>query len=137
MPKGGFGEPKLVQNRSKNEDENGDEKKTLLGASWVDLGTFWGAIGRAKTLIFHWFYHYFLKIDVLEDKRHPRAILVRFWSKKGAKMAPKWVPKRLKNRYKNMMICLIDFEAILGPPRAGRPPEDERAGAVEGGRGEA
>ena len=107
--RGGFGEPKLVQNRSKNEDENRDEKKTLLGASWVDLGTFWGAIGRAKTMKFYWFYHYFLKIDVLEDKRHPRAISVRFWSKKGAKMAPKWLPKRIKNRSKNMMFFLINF----------------------------
>ena len=133
--RGGFGEPKWVQNRSKNEDENEDEKKTLLGASWVDLGTFWGVIGRAKTLIFHWFYHYFLKIDVLEDKRHPRAILVRFWSKKGAKMAPKWVPKRIQNRSKNMMDLLIDFEAVLEPPSPGQPPAAPRAGPVEGVRG--
>ena len=52
-------------------------------------------------------------------------------------MAPKWVPKRIKNRSKNMMDFLIDFEAVLEPPTPGRPPEVERAGAVEGDRGEA
>ena len=76
VPGDPFWDPKWARNRSKNEDENEDEKKTLLGASWVDFGTFWGAIGEAKTMKFDWFYHYFLKIDVLEDKTHPRAILV-------------------------------------------------------------
>ena len=52
-------------------------------------------------------------------------------------MAPKWVPKRIKNRSKNMMDFQIDFEAILEPPPLGEPPKVERAGAVEGGRGEA
>ena len=52
-------------------------------------------------------------------------------------MAPKWVPKRIKNRSKNMIDFQIDFEALLESPSAGRPPENERAGAVEGGRGEA
>ena len=49
--RGGFGEPKLVQNRSKNEDENEDEKKALLGASWVDFWMFWGACWSEKTMI--------------------------------------------------------------------------------------
>ena len=52
-------------------------------------------------------------------------------------MAPKWVPKRIKNRCKNMMDFLIDFEAVLEPPTPGEPRKAERAGAVEGGGGEA
>ena len=52
-------------------------------------------------------------------------------------MAPTCVPKRIKNRSKIMMDFLIDFEAVLERPRAGEPPTAERAGAVEGGRGEA
>ena len=47
-------------------------------------------------------------------------------------MAPRWVPKRIKNRSKNMMDFLIDFEAVLEPPPPGPPPKVERAGAVEG-----
>ena len=58
-------------------------------------------------------------------------------SKNGAKMAPEWVPKRIKNRSKHMMDFLIDFEAVLEPGSAAPPPTPERAGAVEGGRGEA
>ena len=45
LPEGGIWEPKWIQNRSKNEDE----KKALLGASWVDLGSFRGSIRGAKT----------------------------------------------------------------------------------------
>ena len=52
-------------------------------------------------------------------------------------MGPKWDPKRIKNRSKNMMDFLIDFEAVLEPPPPGPPPKTERAGAVEGGGGEA
>ena len=52
-------------------------------------------------------------------------------------MAPKWLPKRIKNRSKNMMDFLIEFEAVLEPGPVGQPPTAERAGAVEGGRGEA
>ena len=52
-------------------------------------------------------------------------------------MAPKWVPKWIKNRPKNMMDFLIDFEAVLEPPSTEGPRKTERAGAVEGGRGEA
>ena len=44
-----FWEPKWYQNRSKNEVENEDEKKTLLGASWVDFGSFWGSSWGEKT----------------------------------------------------------------------------------------
>ena len=47
-------------------------------------------------------------------------------------MAPKWVPKRIKNRSKNLMDFLIDFETVLEPPTLGEPPGTERAGAVEG-----
>ena len=87
----------MVQNRSKNEDENEDEKKALLGTSWVDFGTFRGAVGEAKTINLYWFYHYFLKIVVLEDKMHPRAILGRF----GSQNAPKWEAKRDPRGTKN------------------------------------
>ena len=52
-------------------------------------------------------------------------------------MAPNWPPKRVKNRSKNMMDFQIDFEALLEPPPPGQVPKTERAGAVEGGRGEA
>ena len=55
----------------------------------------------------------------------------------GANMAPKWVSKWIKNRSKNMMDFLIDFEAVLEPGTPGQPPTAERAGAVEGGGGEA
>ena len=52
-------------------------------------------------------------------------------------MAPKWLPKRIKNQLKNMIDFLIDFEAVFGAGPVGQPPTGERAGAVEGGRGEA
>ena len=55
----------------------------------------------------------------------------------GANMTPKWVPTLIKNRSKHMMDFLIDFEALLEPPPPGQPRKAERAGAVEGGRGEA
>ena len=47
-------------------------------------------------------------------------------------MAPKWVPKRIKNRSKNKMDFLIDFEVVLEPPTPGEGPTPQRAGAVEG-----
>ena len=50
-------------------------------------------------------------------------------------MAPKWVPKRIKNRSKDMMDFLLDFDAVLEPGTVGQPPTSERAGAVEGGMG--
>ena len=52
-------------------------------------------------------------------------------------MAPKWIPKQIKNRLKNMIDFLLDFEAVLEPGTVGQPPTPERAGAVEGGGGEA
>jgi len=63
-------------------------------------------------------------------------------TKNGAKMEPKWHQngsntKRIKNRSKNMMNFLIDFEAVLEPPTAAPLPTGERAGAVEGVKGEA
>ena len=61
----------------------------------------------------------------------------RSGTKNGAKMAPKWVSKWIKSRSKNMIDFLIGFEALLEPPPVGEPPPGERAGAVEGGRGEA
>ena len=36
-----FRDPKWNQNPSKIEVENEDEKKSLLGGSWVDFGSFW------------------------------------------------------------------------------------------------
>ena len=47
-------------------------------------------------------------------------------------MIPKWVSKRIKNRSKNMIDFLIDFEVVLEPPTPGEPPTTQRAGAVEG-----
>ena len=38
-----FWEPKWYQNRTKIEVESEDEKKTLLGAPWIDFGSFWEA----------------------------------------------------------------------------------------------
>ena len=43
-------------------------------------------------------------------------------------MAPKWLPKRIKNRSKNMIDFLIDFEAVLEPPPLGEPPTREGGG---------
>ena len=73
-----------------------------------------------------------MNIDVFDEDECPRAIRDQKWSKKGAKIAPRWLPKGIKNRSKHMMDFLIDFEAVLEPPSAGPPPETERAGAVEG-----
>ena len=50
--RGAFWEPKCDQNRSENEVENEDGKKTFLGASWVDFGSFWEGVGRPFLLIF-------------------------------------------------------------------------------------
>ena len=44
-----FWEPKWDRNRSKNELENEAQKKILLGASWVDFGSFWKASWGEKT----------------------------------------------------------------------------------------
>ena len=40
-----FWEPRWVQNRSKIGLKNEDEKKTLLGGSWVDFGPILGRLG--------------------------------------------------------------------------------------------
>ena len=105
-----------------------------------NLGRFWlvlGAVLGSKMLIFHWFLKGFVNICVFDEDECPRAIWEQKRSKKGAQMAPKCLPKRIKNRSKNMMDFLIDFEAVLEPPSTGEPPTSERAGAVDGGRGEA
>ena len=73
-----------------------------------------------------------MKIDLFDGDWYPRAIRTPKWCKKGAKMAPKWHPKRFKNLSKNMMDFFIDFEAVLEPPSAAPPPKSERAEAVEG-----
>ena len=39
--------------KGKNQVENEDEKIALLGASWVDFGTFGGACWNEKTIIFY------------------------------------------------------------------------------------
>ena len=78
-----------------------------------------------------------MKINIFDKDEYPSAIRDQKWSKMEAKMAPTWLPKRIKNRSKNMMDFQIDFEAVLEPPTPGPPPKVERAGAVEGGRGEA
>ena len=74
---------------------------------------------------------------VFDKDECSRAIGDQKWSKNGANMAPKWLPKLIKNRSKIMIDFLIDFEAVLEPPTLGEPPTPEQAGAVEGGRGEA
>ena len=50
-------------------------------------------------------------------------------------MAPKWVPKRIKNRSKNMMDFLFDSKAVLESPTSGQPPEVERADSANRRRG--
>ena len=48
-PRGAFWEQKWNQNRTKIEVENEDEKKTLLGAPWIDFGSFWDATWGEKS----------------------------------------------------------------------------------------
>ncbi len=55
----------------------------------------------------------------------------------GGQNGPKMAPQTVQNESKNMMDFQIDFEAVLEPPTLGEPPATERAGAVEGGGGEA
>ena len=112
-------------------------KKSPLGVVlvrfWVDFQVVLGS----NILIFQWFLKGFVNIHVFDKDECPRAIRDQKWSKNGANMAPKWVLKRIKNRSKHMMDFLIDFEAVLEPPTPAPPPTTPRAGAVEGGRGEA
>ena len=44
-----FWEPKWNPNRTRIEVENEDEKKTLLGAPWIDFGSFWEATWGEKS----------------------------------------------------------------------------------------
>ena len=136
-PKGGIWGAKTEQKSIKKRGANLRANKSPLGVVlvrfWLD---FQGVLG-SKMLIFHWFLKLFVKINVFDKDECPRAIRDHKWSKTRAKMSPKWVPKLIKNRSKNMMDFLIDFEAVLETPTPGRPPTPERAGAVEGGRGEA
>ena len=76
-----------------------------------------------------------MNIHVFDKDECPGAIRDQKWSKNGANMPAKWVPKRIKNQSKNMIVFLIDFEAVLEPPPVGEPPAGQRAGAVEGLRG--
>ena len=137
MPKGGILDAKTEQKSIKKRGENSRAKKSPLGGVlvrfWVDFQRVLGS----KMLIFHWFLNGFVNIHVFDKDDCPRAIRDQNWSKNGVNMAPKWVPKRIKNRSKNMMDFLIDFEAVLEPTTPARPPTAPRAGAVEGGRGEA
>ena len=136
-PKGGIlgakTEQKSIKKRGANLRANKSPLGVVLVRFWVD---FQGVLG-SNMLIFHWFLKLFVDIHVFDKDECPRAIRDQNWSKNGAKMAPTWVPKRIKNRSKNMMTFLIDFEALLEPPTPGPPPTTERARAVEGGRGEA
>ena len=67
-----------------------------LGPTWVDLGSFWGGPRGAFLLIFYWFLHYFVEIDVFDVKPVPRRFGDEIWSK----MTPSWAPKTTQNRSK-------------------------------------
>ena len=110
-----FWEPKCDQNRSENEVENEDGKKTFLGASWVDFGSFWEGVGRPFLLIFYWFFYYFKENDVFEKDRCPRAILEPSGTQKGPKRHPKREPKRTQKATQNEVDILIDFRSIFDP----------------------
>ena len=129
--------PTGSKNRSTKRGANLRATKSPLGVVLVRfLLDFRGVLG-SKMLIFQLFLNGFVNIHVFDKDECPRAIRDQNWSKNEAKMTPKWVPKRIKHRSKNMMIFLIDFEAVLEPPSTGEPPTPEQAGAVEGGGGEA
>ena len=97
--------PKSIRKRRRNEDG----KKTFLGASWVDFGSFWEGVGRPFSLIFYWFFYYFKENDVFEKDRCPRAILEPSGTQKGPKRHPKREPKRTQKRTQNDVNILIDF----------------------------
>ena len=131
-PKGGILGAKTEQKSIKKRGAHLRAKKSPLGVVlvrfWVD---FQGVLG-SKMLIFHWFLKGFVNIHVFDKDECPRAIRDQKWNK----MVPKWLPKLIKTRSKNMMDFQIDFEAVLEPPPLGAPPTSSRAGAVEGvGRG--
>ena len=128
------------QNRAKIDQKRGANlraKKSPLGVVLVRFCVDVQGVLGSKMLIFHCFLNGFVNIHVFDKDECPRAIRDQKWSKNGAKLAPKWVPKRIKNRSKNMMDFLIDFEALLEPPSTAPQPAIQRAGPVEGGRGEA
>ena len=89
-------EQKSIQKRGRNLRAKKLPLGSDLGRSWVVLG---GA-GGAFLLIFYWFFYYFVKIDVLEEDRCPRAIRERKRTKKGAKREAKRDPRGSKNETK-------------------------------------
>ena len=109
---GGKTEQKSIKNRGTNLRAEKSPLGVILGRFRLDFQ----AVLGSKMLIFHWFLKLFVNINVFDEDWYPRAIRTQKWSKKGAKMAPTWLPKRIKNRSKNMMDFLIDFEAVLEPP---------------------
>ena len=88
--------PKIMQNRSQFSTAKKLPLVNDLGRSWVVLE---GA-GGAFLLIFYWFSYYFVKIDVLEEDRCPRAIRERKRAKKGPKREAKRDPRGTKNETK-------------------------------------
>ena len=131
-PKGGILGAKMGQKSIQNRGVNLRAKKAPLG---VVLDRFWlyfQSVLGSKILIFHVFLLVFVKICVFDKDWYPSAIWNQTRSKKGPKMASRWLPKRIKNRSKNMMFFKIDFWAVLERPSPGQPPTAERAGAVEG-----
>ena len=128
------------QNGAKIDSKKRCKFKSEKVTSWSRLGAIWGRFPRrlgVKNVDFYVFLKVFVNINVFDKDECPRAIRDQKWSKMRAQMAPTWLPKCIKNRSKNMMDFLIDFEAVLEPPSPGQPPTSSRAGAVEGGRGEA
>ena len=67
---------------------------------------------------FYWFYHYFLKIDVLEDKSVPRAVLDRSWANLGPQKGQNGTQHGTQNGTKNDPKNHQNFEAILGLQKA-------------------
>ena len=84
-PREPFWEPKWIQKLSKNEAENEAEKKTLSRTSWVDLGTFWGAIRNEKRSN--------LLVGLVFPERRRFRRQDAFKSDPGAKKEAKRVPK--------------------------------------------
>ena len=91
-----FWEPKWGQSHAKNEVENEDEKKTLLRASWVHFGSFWGASWDEKTsksiggASISWKMRFWKKTSVQG----------RFWHDLGSKKPPKGTPRGTQNEPK-------------------------------------
>ena len=101
--KGAKRDPKWHQNGTQNEPKSKTnldiEKEALQDRLGAVLGRSWVIFGRplkSFLLIFHLFLKLFVKINVFDEDWNPRAIRTQTWSKKGAKMAPTWLPKRIK-----------------------------------------